>query len=94
VLAVCERIGANEIGDVRASSLCTVTQMVASGIGLTLLPSIAADVEGDRRQRIALLPFVGSPPHRTIGLAWRKTSPRGKEFLLLGEHLRLSPRRA
>lgn len=66
-----------------ATSLATVVQMVASGYGVTLLPEIAIDVEV-RNERVKLLRFAEPQPQRTIGLAWRATSPRKADFLALG----------
>ncbi|MDI3469418.1 MAG: hydrogen peroxide-inducible gene activator [Pseudolabrys sp.] len=66
-----------------ATSLTTVMQMVANGFGVTLVPQIAADTElCDRRVRV--LRFAAPAPGRTIGLAWRKTSPRRADFEALG----------
>jgi LysR family hydrogen peroxide-inducible transcriptional activator len=62
-----------------ATSLATVMQMVASGYGVTLVPQIAAAVEL-RDDRVRALRFVSPAPGRTIGLAWRKTSPRTADF--------------
>ena len=67
-----------------ATSLATVMQMVASGYGVTLLPEVAVDAEG-RDKRVKLLRFSEPEPARTIGLAWRRTSPRRKDFEALGE---------
>lgn len=66
-----------------ATSLATVTQMVANGFGVTLVPRVAVDVE-IRDDRIKLLRFAAPEPGRTIGLAWRRTSPRKADFLALG----------
>lgn len=67
-----------------ASSLTTVMQMVANGYGVTLIPQIAADVEL-RDPRVSLRRFKTPQPGRTIGLAFRKTSPRRADFIALGE---------
>ena len=67
-----------------ATSLATVMQMVANGYGVTLLPKIAVDVEL-RDARVKLLRFADPAPGRTVGLAWRRTSPRKVDFLALGE---------
>ena len=67
-----------------ATSLATVIEMVANGYGVTLVPEIAADV-GARDERVKLLRFVSPEPGRTIGLAWRRTSPRKADFRALGE---------
>ncbi len=67
-----------------ATSLATVMQMVANGYGITLVPKVAADVEV-RDDRVKLLDFAQPQPGRTVGLAWRRTSPRRDDFVALGE---------
>jgi LysR family hydrogen peroxide-inducible transcriptional activator len=66
-----------------ATSLATVMQMVANGYGITLVPQVALDVEV-RDERVKLLRFTAPQPGRTVGLAWRHTSPRKDDFLALG----------
>jgi LysR family hydrogen peroxide-inducible transcriptional activator len=65
-----------------ATSLSTVMQMVANGYGITLLPRVAIDVEV-RDRRVKLLEFAEPAPGRTVGLAWRHTSPRKSDFAAL-----------
>jgi len=67
-----------------ATSLATVLQMVANGYGVTLVPQVAVDVEV-RDERIKLLRLAHPQPGRTIGLAWRHTSPRKVDFIALGQ---------
>lgn len=67
-----------------ATSLATVMQMVANGYGITLLPRVAVDVEA-RDERVKLLRFAEPAPGRSIGLAWRHTSPRKADFIALGD---------
>ena len=67
-----------------ASSLSTVMQMVASGYGVTLIPQIAADVER-RDDRVKFLRLKNPEPGRSIGLVFRRTSPRKADFAALGE---------
>lgn len=67
-----------------ATSLATVMQMVANGYGITLLPRVAVDVEA-RDERVKLLRFAEPSPGRSIGLAWRHTSPRKADFIALGD---------
>jgi LysR family hydrogen peroxide-inducible transcriptional activator len=83
--AVSRRFGGAR-GEARlgATSLSTVTQMVANGYGVTLLPELAAEVEL-RDARVKALHFRDPQPKRTIGLVWRKTSPRGRDFAALGD---------
>jgi LysR family hydrogen peroxide-inducible transcriptional activator len=67
-----------------ATSLATVMQMVANGYGVTLLPEVAIDAEV-RDSRVRLLRFCEPEPVRSIGLAWRRTSPRKQDFEALGQ---------
>ncbi len=67
-----------------ATSLTTVMQMVANGYGVTLVPEVAVDVEV-RDERVRLMRFAEPEPGRTIGLAWRRTSPRKADFFALGQ---------
>lgn len=67
-----------------ATSLATVMQMVANGYGITLVPKVAADVEA-RDWRVKLLRFANPEPGRTIGVAFRRTSPRKADFVAFGE---------
>jgi LysR family transcriptional regulator, hydrogen peroxide-inducible genes activator len=67
-----------------ASSLNTVMQMVAGGYGITLIPQIAADVER-HDERVKFLRLENPQPGRSIGLAFRRTSPRKADFAALGE---------
>jgi LysR family hydrogen peroxide-inducible transcriptional activator len=83
-LAFCELRRVDNIDTFGASNLSTIVQMVANGLGLTLLPELAVDLEV-RRGDIKLMRFVDPQPRRTIGLAWRKSSPRKRHFAQLGK---------
>ena len=86
-LAVCQDAGAVEATELRATSLPTLVQMVASGMGVTLLPETAAAVlVPGPRSGVGLARFV-DPPGRTIGLVWRMSSARGREFRVLADLL-------
>ncbi len=85
VWPVCERGGAHELGDFRASSLSTLTQMVSSRIGITLLPEMSIDVEIGRSEHIELRSFKKPEPSRVIGLAWRRSASRKADYIMLGE---------
>lgn len=75
--------------EVRATSLETLRQMVAMGLGLTLLPALAVD-SGPRasKKAIEIRPFKSPPPGRTIGLAWRKRAPFPETFERLAATLK------
>jgi LysR family transcriptional regulator, hydrogen peroxide-inducible genes activator len=70
-----------------STSLATVMQMVANGYGVTLVPEIATEVEV-RDKRILLKRFAPPEPGRTIGLAWRRTSPRRRDFAALAQEVK------
>ncbi len=84
-LAVCSRGGAIESMAVRATSLPTLEQMVAGGMGVTLLPEAAAASLVAVRGPVGTARFRAPAPGRTIGLAWRTSSARLGEFRLLAE---------
>ena len=76
-----------------ASSLATISRLVASGQGITLLPEIAASVEG---RGLRLEPFAAPEPGRTVGLV---ALPRaassdwfGRLALMIDEAQRAIPR--
>jgi LysR family hydrogen peroxide-inducible transcriptional activator len=76
-LEVCTLAGANERAGFRATSLETLRHMVASEVGLTLLPVLATRPPAAGVQGLRLIPFRGKPPSRRIAMAWRASSPRG-----------------
>jgi LysR family hydrogen peroxide-inducible transcriptional activator len=84
-LSLCHAAGANEADDFRASSLATVVQMVVNGYGGTILPDLALPVEAGANPRLRVVPFRAPAPARTIGLAWRSSSPRAADFKAFGE---------
>jgi len=72
----------------QGTSLHTLVQMVANGLGMTLLPamSVDADVLGDTH--LQLKHFSSENVSREVGMAWRKSDPRREEYLLLAEFIR------
>jgi LysR family hydrogen peroxide-inducible transcriptional activator len=84
-LAVCKRAGAVESMEVRATSLPTLVQMVAGGLGITLLPEASAATLITKHGPVAVAEFAKPVPGRNIGLAWRTSSGRLREFRLLAE---------
>jgi LysR family hydrogen peroxide-inducible transcriptional activator len=72
-LAWCSRARAEEL-DYRATSLPTLTQMVADGAGVTLLPALAIATE-TRRSPLRIRQFGPPIPGRTIALVWRRGTP-------------------
>ena len=72
-LSVCRLAGAEERSGFRATSLETLRQMVAAGVGVTLLPSLAVQPPVPPSPDVALVAFV-EPPTRDIAMLWRRTS--------------------
>jgi LysR family hydrogen peroxide-inducible transcriptional activator len=72
----------------QGTSLNTIVQMVANGIGVTLLPQMAIDGRILSGTSVKSLPFKDSKVGRSIGLMWRKQNPRQEEFQLLGEYIK------
>lgn len=87
-LAICTRAKANEL-EFRATSLTTLAQMVAGSDAVTLLPELAARVEA---RDLKLRNLAEPAPHRTIVLAWRKSSPGGEALRKIGATLRAAAR--
>ena len=79
-LDVCRLSGAQEKSGFRATSLETLRQMVAAGVGVTLLPALSVHEPIAQSPNIRLLPFRDPPPRRQIALVWRKSSATD-EFL-------------
>lgn len=82
-LAVCDRAGAGENNELRATSLRTLVQMIAGDEGVTLLPQMAVAAEAAPDSGIVVRRFRAPAPHRTIGLVWRASSPRAVELEML-----------
>ena len=82
-LAFCQLRQIDNLDTFGASSLSTIVQMVANGMGLTLLPEISLGVEA-RHGGIQVMRFEAPQPSRTVGLAWRASSPRARDFEALG----------
>ncbi|HKY15228.1 MAG TPA: LysR substrate-binding domain-containing protein [Microthrixaceae bacterium] len=79
-LAVCELSGASERSGFRATSLETLRQMVAAGVGVTLLPELSVQPPVAQSDDVVLLRFSEPVPRRRIAMFWRDTSP-ARDFL-------------
>ncbi len=56
------------------SSLETIKYMVASGMGVTVVPQLS--VPADKQLHIRYVPFAAPVPTRRVVLAWRRSFPR------------------
>jgi len=83
-LEVCRMRQKGDVDTFGASSLSTLVRLVARGMGVTLLPELSLEAE-TRGQDIRVMAFAEPVPARTLGLAWRRSSPRGRDFQALGD---------
>ena len=85
-LEVCTWVGAEENQNFRATSLETLRQMVASNLGVTFIPKMAATIS---LPSLVYRPFEASlKPGREVGLFWRKSSPFSKAFRQLAAEIK------
>lgn len=73
---------------VEGSSLETLKHMVASGLGITVLPQSAAKEATYGEKTLAVRPFADPAPRRSIALAWRVSYPRPEAIDILIDALR------
>jgi LysR family transcriptional regulator, hydrogen peroxide-inducible genes activator len=83
-LSFCNLRRVDNIDTFGASNLSTIVQMVANGLGMTLLPELSIKLEC-RHDDIRLMRFADPQPRRVVGLAWCRSSPRKRHFVELGK---------
>lgn len=91
-LEVCALTGAGEKEGFRATSLETLRQMVAAGVGITLLPILSVKPPVASSPFIRLLPFKKPAPTRSLALVWRKSSAMSNFLKKMAEVLRDLPK--
>ncbi|HZN24640.1 MAG TPA: LysR substrate-binding domain-containing protein [Burkholderiales bacterium] len=67
------------------SSLETIRHMVASGVGITVVPAAAAEARTAENRLTAVKPFTAPVPSRRVALAWRRSFPRSRAVELVRE---------
>jgi len=72
----------------QGTSLHTLVQMVANGLGMTLLPAMSVDANVLGDTHLQLKHFPNENVSREVGMAWRKSDPRREEYLLLAEFVK------
>jgi LysR family hydrogen peroxide-inducible transcriptional activator len=87
-LSVCRLPQTRAAAEVGATSLHTLVQMVAGGLGVTLLPKLAADGGVARGAAVETRRFDAPLIGRAIGIAWRAGGLRGEEAKLIAKTLR------
>jgi len=76
---------------VAGSSLETIRQMVASGMGVTVLPCTATNTENQTSMLLATRQFTAPAPSRHVALAWRSSFPRPKAIEALRQAILANP---
>lgn len=87
-LSVCNIPTSSARELMEGSSLTTLVQMVGAGIGVTLVPQMAVDIEA-RASSVCVVRLAEPPPSRTIGMVWRKTNPLATQFSQIAEIVRV-----
>jgi len=87
VLEICHSVKSRERSGlartVEGGSLETIRQMVAGGVGVTVLPATSVGAGGVQSDLIRVLPFAKPTPERRVGLAWRRSFPRPEAIEVL-----------
>jgi LysR family transcriptional regulator, hydrogen peroxide-inducible genes activator len=78
--------GAGLAQTLEGTSLETIRHMVASGVGITVLPASALAVKGVEHRLLRYIPFKKPAPERVVGVLWRKSysRPKAVESLIAG----------
>jgi LysR family hydrogen peroxide-inducible transcriptional activator len=84
LLDLCHVSGSHEYTNFRATSLETLRQMVLAGMGITLIPRMAATPHPSLRY----IPFSDPKPSRTLVLAYRASHPRQPLLAEIAQHIR------
>ncbi|WP_308376820.1 hydrogen peroxide-inducible genes activator [Streptomyces sp. ISL-99] len=94
-LDICREAGRTEGAPVTttAAGLSTLVQLVAGGLGVTLLPRTAVKVETDRNDRLVTGYFADPAPSRRVALAMRTGAARQSEFETFAQALKEAMRR-
>ncbi|CAL9304901.1 putative hydrogen peroxide-inducible genes activator [Streptomyces sp. SudanB25_2051] len=89
-LDICREAGRTDGAAVTttAAGLSTLVQLVAGGLGVTLLPRTAVKVETGRNPSLVTGYFADPAPSRRVALAMRTGAARAAEFQELAEALR------
>jgi LysR family hydrogen peroxide-inducible transcriptional activator len=87
VLDLCTKAGEGGPQVLEGSSLETIRHMVASGVGITVMPATAVDDIDRDDPLLKVKPFLEPTPTRRVGLVWRASFPRHQAIDLLRKSL-------
>lgn len=83
IAALCERVGAIHARDYAGTTLDTLRLMVATGMGITLLPALYVRSDVLREKLVVARPLSSGAPVRNLTMSWRSASPRHRTYELL-----------
>ena len=84
-VSACKLTTKEKINPFTATSLHTLVQMVANGLGTTFIPQMAIDHGLLHNQNLVVVDPPGQEAYRKIGLVWRPTSSRTRTFERLAD---------
>lgn len=87
-LSICALHNTRHNAGLAATSLLTLIQMVANGLGVSMLPKIAVDTGFADRDGVDVRAFNTPVIGRSVGIAWRAGSFRSKEARIIGESVK------
>lgn len=79
-VSACQLTDKEKINPFTATSLHTLVQMVANGLGTTFIPQMAIDHGLLDKQNLVVVDPPGQKAYRDIGLVWRPSSSRIETF--------------
>lgn len=85
---LCEEVGARLRLDYEGTSLDMLREMVVMGLGVTFMPGLYVRSELLRDPNVKTFELHDRPLFRTIGMVWRKASPRQENYSELAEFFR------
>jgi LysR family transcriptional regulator, hydrogen peroxide-inducible genes activator len=88
VLGLCESYGARLRYDYEGTSLDTLREMVAMGLGVTFLPGLYVNAVAGKDASIRTLKLTDRDVYRTIGLFWRRSSAHAADYAQLAALIR------
>ncbi len=75
-LDVCKNVNIKREKGLQAASLETLRHIIATGVGVTLLPKIALTSDYKKNTDVIYKAFVDPAPFRKVGLVWRQLHAR------------------
>lgn len=87
---IATEYGCQILSEYEGTSLDTLRHMVVMNMGISFFPALYAVAEIDKDEEMVALPFKEGMIKRSLGLIWRRTSPRIKDFHIIADIIRAS----